>query len=162
MNGTVVLRYKAFSHGAASLLLAHYADRIDRRGKVLLWAVGAYGFATIAFGLSTSFWLTFACLAATGMADTVSIVLRNIIRQLRGQPLEPFRYRDQGTLATIGRNAAVANVFGVQASGFIAWVMWLGIHIIQLIGFRNKLFVLINWAWDYFFYERAARLITRD
>jgi len=89
-------------------------------------------------------------------------VARNIKRQLRGQPLAPFRYRDQGTLATIGRNAAVANVFGVQASGFIAWVMWLGIHIIQLIGFRNKLSVLINWAWDYFFYERAARLITRD
>ncbi len=89
-------------------------------------------------------------------------VARNIRRQLRGQPLEPFRYRDQGTLATIGRNAAVANVFGVQASGFVAWVMWLGIHIIQLIGFRNKLFVLLNWAWDYFFYERAARLITRD
>jgi len=89
-------------------------------------------------------------------------VARNIMRQLRGQPLEPFRYRDQGTLATIGRNAAVAKVYGVQASGFVAWVMWLGIHIIQLIGFRNKLFVLINWAWDYFFYERAARLITRD
>jgi len=51
---------------------------------------------------------------------------------------------------------------GIRASGFIAWVMWLGIHIIQLIGFRNKLFVLLNWAWDYFFYERAARLITRD
>jgi len=89
-------------------------------------------------------------------------VARNIIRQLGGQPLEPFRYRDQGTLATIGRNAAVAKVYGVEASGFVAWVMWLGIHIIQLIGFRNKLFVLINWAWDYFFYERAARLITRD
>ena len=89
-------------------------------------------------------------------------VARNIRRDLRRQPLEPFRYRDQGTLATIGRNAAVAKVYGVEASGFVAWVMWLGIHIIQLIGFRNKLFVLINWAWDYFFYERAARLITRD
>jgi NADH dehydrogenase len=89
-------------------------------------------------------------------------VARNIKRHLKGQALEPFRYRDQGTLATIGRNAAVANVYGVKASGFVAWVMWLGIHIIQLIGFRNKLFVLINWAWDYFFYERAARLITRD
>ncbi len=89
-------------------------------------------------------------------------VARNIARQLRGQPLAPFRYRDQGTLATIGRNAAVANVYGIKATGFVAWVMWLGIHIIQLIGFRNKLFVLINWAWDYFFYERAARLITRD
>jgi NADH dehydrogenase len=89
-------------------------------------------------------------------------VAENIARQLRGQPLRPFHYRDQGTLATIGRNAAVANVFGLKLSGFPAWVMWLVIHIIQLIGFRNKLFVLINWAWDYFFYERAARLITRD
>jgi NADH dehydrogenase len=89
-------------------------------------------------------------------------VARNIVRTLRGKPLEPFRYHDQGTLATIGRNAAVARVFGVNWSGFPAWVMWLVVHIIQLIGFRNKLFVLLNWAWDYFFYERAARLITRD
>ncbi|HWC74501.1 MAG TPA: NAD(P)/FAD-dependent oxidoreductase [Gemmatimonadales bacterium] len=89
-------------------------------------------------------------------------VARNIVRQLRGQPLLPFRYRDQGTLATIGRNAAVAYVYGLKLSGFPAWVMWLVVHIIQLIGFRNKLFVLLNWAWDYFFYERAARLITRD
>jgi NADH dehydrogenase len=89
-------------------------------------------------------------------------VARNIVRTLRGKPLAAFRYRDQGTLATIGRNAAVAHVFGVNWTGFPAWVMWLVIHIIQLIGFRNKLFVLLNWAWDYFFYERAARLITRD
>jgi NADH dehydrogenase len=89
-------------------------------------------------------------------------VARNIVRTLRGKPLAAFRYRDQGTLATIGRNAAVAHVFGVNWSGFPAWVMWLVVHIIQLIGFRNKLFVLLNWAWDYFFYERAARLITRD
>jgi len=89
-------------------------------------------------------------------------VAGNIARQLRGQPLRPFHYRDQGTLAAIGRNAAVANVYGLKLSGFPAWVMWLVIHIIQLIGFRNKLLVLINWAWDYFFYERAARLITRD
>jgi len=89
-------------------------------------------------------------------------VAGNIMHQLRAQPLEPFRYRDQGTLATIGRNAAVAHVFGLNLSGFPAWVMWLVVHIIQLIGFRNKLFVLLNWAWDYFFYERAARLITRE
>lgn len=86
----------------------------------------------------------------------------NIVNALRGKPLAPFHYRDQGTLATIGRNAAVCDVYGIQARGFPAWVLWLGIHIVQLIGFRNKLFVLINWAWDYFFYERAARLITRD
>ena len=89
-------------------------------------------------------------------------VAANIVRALRNKPLVPFTYRDQGTLATIGRNAAVCDVYGVQARGFVAWVLWLGIHIVQLIGFRNKLFVLMNWAWDYFFYERAARLITRD
>jgi NADH dehydrogenase len=105
--------------------------------------------------------------AALPMVAPVAIqmgqsVARNIARQLRGEPLVPFRYRDQGTLATIGRNAAVAHVFGLTLSGFPAWVMWLVVHIIQLIGFRNKVFVLINWAWDYFFYERAARLITRD
>lgn len=105
--------------------------------------------------------------AALPMVAPVAIqmgksVAANIGRLLRNQPLEPFTYRDQGTLATIGRNAAVCNVYGVQARGFLAWVLWLGIHIVQLIGFRNKLFVLMNWAWDYFFYERAARLITRD
>ena len=96
---------------------------------------------------------------AIQMAETAA---RNIARTLRNKPLQEFRYHDQGTLATIGRNAAVAHVFGLNLSGFPAWVMWLVVHIIQLIGFRNKLFVLLNWAWDYFFYERAARLITRD
>lgn len=97
---------------------------------------------------------------ALQMATTVA---RNILVTVRGrgEALQRFRYRDQGTLATIGRNAAVAHVFGLQLSGFPAWIMWLVVHIIQLIGFRNKLFVLLNWAWDYFVYERAARLITR-
>jgi NADH:ubiquinone reductase (H+-translocating) len=96
---------------------------------------------------------------AMQMADTAA---GNIQRALRGQPAQAFRYKDPGSLATIGRNAAVAHLFGIQFTGFFAWVMWLVVHIIQLIGFRNKLFVLLNWAWDYFFYERAVRLITRD
>jgi NADH dehydrogenase len=96
---------------------------------------------------------------AIQMAETAA---RNVRHALRGRPAEPFRYRDPGSLATIGRNAAVAHIFGLQFKGFLAWVMWLVVHIIQLIGFRNKLFVLLNWAWDYFFYERAVRLITRD
>lgn len=96
---------------------------------------------------------------ALQMARTVA---RNVARAVRGAPAEAFRYRDPGTLATIGRNAAVAHIYGLQFTGFLAWVMWLVVHIIQLIGFRNKLFVLLNWAWEYFFYERAVRLITRD
>jgi len=85
----------------------------------------------------------------------------NVTRQLRGEPPQAFRYRDPGSLATIGRNAAVAYIRGISFKGFAAWVVWLIVHLIQLIGFRNKLFVLLNWAWDYFFYERAARLITK-
>ena len=85
----------------------------------------------------------------------------NIRRLLAGKPAIPFRYRDPGTLATIGRNAAVARIRGISFTGFPAWVVWLVVHILQLIGFRNRLFVLINWAWDYFFYDRAVRLITR-
>ena len=90
------------------------------------------------------------------------LVATNIRRRLRGEPLRPFRYKDQGTLTTIGRSSAVAHVYGLQFSGFIAWVIWLVVHIIQLIGFRNKLLVLVNWAWNYFTYDRGVRLITRD
>jgi NADH dehydrogenase len=85
----------------------------------------------------------------------------NIRRSLAGEPLAAFQYRDPGSLATIGRNAAVARIHGVSFTGFPAWVVWLVVHLIQLIGFRNRLFVLTNWAWDYFFYDRAVRLITR-
>jgi NADH dehydrogenase len=84
---------------------------------------------------------------------------RNILRHMRGEAPVPFHYRDRGTMATIGRNAAVAHFAGFAVSGFAAWVVWLSVHLVKLIGFRNRLLVLINWAWDYLFYERAVRLI---
>jgi NADH dehydrogenase len=85
---------------------------------------------------------------------------RTIEQRLAGKPSSPFVYKDRGTMATIGRNAAVAELRGgVRARGFIAWCMWLGLHLVQLIGFRNRAVVLVNWAWNYFTYDRAARLI---
>jgi NADH dehydrogenase len=84
---------------------------------------------------------------------------RNISRSLRGQPLLPFRYRDKGSLATIGRSAAVAVIGPLKLSGFVAWVAWLAIHIFFLIGFRNRFVVMFTWAWAYLTYERSARLI---
>ncbi len=84
---------------------------------------------------------------------------RNIICQINGDAPLPFRYRDRGTMVTIGRNAAVAHVWARSFTGFPAWLLWPSVHLVNLIGFRNRLFVLINWAWDYFFYERAVRLI---
>lgn len=88
------------------------------------------------------------------------IAAANILAQINHQPLRNFVYKDPGSLATIGRNAAVAQLGRFKFRGFFAWFMWLVVHIIQLIGFRNRLLVLINWAWDYFFYDRAVRLIT--
>jgi len=86
----------------------------------------------------------------------------NIARALDGLPPRPFRYRDPGSLATIGRHSAVAYIGGRKFRGFPAWVVWLVVHLMKLVGFRNRLVVLINWAWDYFLYERAVRLITRE
>lgn len=84
---------------------------------------------------------------------------RSIGRQLEGREPQPFRYRDKGMLVTIGRNAGAAHVSGRQFSGLPAWLLWLGVHLFNLIGFRNRLIVLINWSWDYFLFERVARLI---
>jgi NADH:ubiquinone reductase (H+-translocating) len=84
----------------------------------------------------------------------------NIMRTLRGQPRVPFRYVDKGMLATIGRGAAVAKVGPIKASGLVAWLLWLFVHILFLIGFRNRLMVMIHWAWLYFTFDRGARLIT--
>jgi NADH:ubiquinone reductase (H+-translocating) len=87
---------------------------------------------------------------------------RNILRALKDQPHQPFRYADRGMLATIGRAAAVADLGRVRFSGYIAWVTWLFVHIFWLIGFRNRFIVLFEWAWAYVTYQRAVRLITGD
>ncbi|MEX2287606.1 MAG: NAD(P)/FAD-dependent oxidoreductase [Planctomycetaceae bacterium] len=87
-------------------------------------------------------------------------VARAIARRLRGQPVGSFRYRDMGNLATIGRSAAVADFGWLRFSGFLAWFLWLVIHLMNLIMFQNRLLVLIQWAWNYFTYNRSARLIT--
>ena len=101
------------------------------------------------------------------MLSTVAIqqgnaVAENIQRAVKGLDQKPFRYKDPGLLATIGRNAAVARIWGLSFSGLIAWLIWVGLHIYRIIGFRNRLVVLINWAWDYFFYDNQVRLITRE
>jgi NADH:quinone reductase (non-electrogenic) len=72
----------------------------------------------------------------------------------------PFKYFNKGNLATIGRSFAIADFGFARVSGFIAWVLWLGVHILYLIGFRNRLLVMVQWAWEYFTYEHGARIIT--
>jgi NADH dehydrogenase len=100
-------------------------------------------------------------LATVAQQEAVTAA-RNIRNILKGETPQPFEYKDPGLLATIGRNAAVARIWGLSFSGFIAWVIWVALHIYRLIGFRNRLVVLLNWAWDYFFYDNQIRLITRE
>jgi NADH dehydrogenase len=86
---------------------------------------------------------------------------KNILASLKGGKTRPFRYRDQGQLATIGRNAAVVVMGRMKLSGFPAWLVWLVAHIYFLINFRNRLIVMIDWAWAYFTYERYARIMIQ-
>lgn len=83
-----------------------------------------------------------------------------IVGDMEGRPRATFRYRDKGTLATIGRAAAVGQFGKIHISGYLAWLSWLFIHVMFLVGFRNRVLVMIQWAWSYLTYERGARLIT--
>ena len=86
---------------------------------------------------------------------------KKILANEVGKPLPPFRYRDKGSMATIGRSAAVATSFGFDFQGFLAWLVWLLLHLYYLIGFRNRIVVMLNWTWYYWFHERQVRLITK-
>jgi len=90
------------------------------------------------------------------------VAAKNIIASIERRPRSDFNYFNKGDLATIGRGKAIANLFGgkIQVGGRLAWFLWLGIHITYLIGFRNRLSVLLQWAYAYFTYQRGARLIT--
>ena len=87
---------------------------------------------------------------------------RNILRMIRGEKPKQFRYFDKGSMATIGRNKAVADLKFFHLSGRPAWLAWLFVHIIFLVGFRNRLLVLFQWAWAYLSFDKGARLITRN
>ena len=87
------------------------------------------------------------------------LVAENIKRLIKKKPLKPFRYKDKGTMATIGRNKAVVDLGKFRIQGFSAWLIWMFVHLVYLIGFRNKIFVLISWIWSYLSYDKSNRLI---
>ncbi len=90
------------------------------------------------------------------------LLAQNLMRIAIDKNMQPFKYSDKGTMATIGRNKAVADLPGnIHLKGFIAWLAWMGLHLIQLIGFRSRVVVLINWIWNYITYDRSIRLILK-
>lgn len=88
------------------------------------------------------------------------LAARNVLRRLSGAATQPFHYRDKGSMATIGRSAAVAEIGGLKSKGFFAWVVWWLVHIIALIGFRNRVMVMLEWFWAYISWQRSARVIV--
>lgn len=155
---------------AAGARAAPLADRLDlptgRQGRILVEPTlqvpgrpAAFVIGDVAYLEADRRPLPMMAPVAVQMADTA---VENVLRLMRNEPPLSFRYRNPGSLATIGRNAAVAHIRGMSFKGFAAWAVWLVVHLIQLIGFRNRLFVLTNWAVDYFMYDRAVRLITSD
>jgi NADH:ubiquinone reductase (H+-translocating) len=87
---------------------------------------------------------------------------RHVASEIRSGQNSPFRYRDKGNLATIGRRRAVADIKGLHVSGFLAWILWLGIHLFYLIGFQNRLVVFTRWTFSYITRGRGARVIHRQ
>jgi NADH dehydrogenase len=89
------------------------------------------------------------------------LLAKNLMAIINGKEPKPFKYFDKGVMATIGRNRAVVESMGFKTQGFMAWFMWMTVHLLTLVGFRNKVVTLINWTWSYFNYDRGIRLIIR-
>jgi NADH:ubiquinone reductase (H+-translocating) len=89
-------------------------------------------------------------------------VAKVIAARLRGQALPPFGYRDRGTMATVGRNRAIAVIGKWHLAGYFAWLIWLFVHLMYIVEFANRILVLIQWAWNYLTWNRPARLITGE
>jgi NADH dehydrogenase len=88
-----------------------------------------------------------------------TLVAKNLRRLVQKKPLKPFRYKNQGSMATVGRNRAVVDLTGFKTQGFLAWLIWMFVHLISILGFKNKFFVFISWLWSYFSYDKSNRLI---
>jgi NADH dehydrogenase len=86
---------------------------------------------------------------------------KNLIKLIEGKPLKAFEYRDKGSMATIGRNKAVVDLKAYKFAGFFAWFVWMFVHLMSLVGFRNRVVVFFNWTYNYINFDKAARLIIR-
>jgi NADH dehydrogenase len=89
------------------------------------------------------------------------LLAKNIVSLIKGGETKPFVYNDKGSMATVGRNKAVVEVGKIHFGGFLGWVTWLLVHLMSIIGFRNRVITLFNWLWNYVSYDRNIRLIIR-
>jgi NADH dehydrogenase len=90
------------------------------------------------------------------------LIAKNLVRAGKGKQMIGFNYKDKGSLATIGRNMGVADLPGISLFGFTAWFVWIFVHLMAILGQKNKLLIFINWLWNYFTYDQSLRLILRQ
>jgi NADH dehydrogenase len=151
---------------AAAPLLASLGVPLDRAGRAVVEPTLAVPGRPDIFVVGDCCALQQDGVLLPGVAQVAmqggSHAARNVLRAVRGEALLPFHYRDYGNMATIGRGSAVADIASMRFSGFLAWLIWLFIHIMSLVGFRNRLAVLGEWAWAYLTFQRRARLITGE
>jgi NADH dehydrogenase len=158
----------------ASPLGKHLQVPVDSAGRVFVnedLSIPDYPHVFVAGDLAATVWrkkaapsqdprISYVPGMAPGAMQEGRHAARNIMCLIGKQKTKPFEYVNKGSLATIGRASAVADLGFLKISGFPAWVAWLTVHIFYLIGFRNRLLVLIQWAWSYFTFQRGTRLIT--
>jgi NADH dehydrogenase len=89
------------------------------------------------------------------------LLVKNLKRNVKGEEMQPFSYNNQGSMATVGRNRAVVDLKRFQFQGFFAWVVWMFVHLISIIGMKNRLLIFINWAWNYVTFDQSLRLMIR-
>ena len=143
-------------------LAAALGTELDRRGRIVVGADLAVPGHPDVYAIGD--------IAGAGLPQVAQPAIQGgqhvatqIVRRMRGETTQAFTYRDKGSMATIGRNAAVAEFpGGRRLGGFPGWVAWLGLHLIELVGMRNRLNVLVNWGWNYLTYDRGARLLASD
>ena len=150
---------------AAAPLARTLGVPVDRSGRVLVEPDLSMPGHPEAFAIGDL--CAFVHQTGTALAGVAPVAIQqgraaaaNLLRRLSGRPTQSFRYRDRGSMATIGRAAAVAVMGRLRLSGLVAWLAWLLVHIVVLIGFRNRFLVLFEWAWAYVTWRRGARLIT--
>jgi NADH dehydrogenase len=150
-SGTVL-----WAAGVAASPIGAMVGEVDRSGRVLVepdLSVPGHPEVFVAGDLA-------AVEGVPGVAPAAMQMGRHVARVIASGTRGDFHYRDKGSLATIGRARGVADIKGLRFGGFPAWFAWLAIHIFYLIGFRNRLFVLVGWAWHYLTFRRGARIIT--
>jgi NADH dehydrogenase len=164
-DGRIAARTVLWAAGVAPTPLAKtLGTPLDRRGRVLVEEDLSLPGHPEAFAIGDMAHLEQDGVELPGLSPVAMqegrAVATTIVRDLVGAPREPFRYWDKGTMATIGRSRAVVETGRIHLWGFLAWLAWLLVHIVYLIGFRNRAVVLFTWAWSYLTYRRGARLIT--